>query len=58
MLRALLFLAGCSLIVGGVAWVVPWLSLIVAGVLTCSLAFLLERAAVRRETSPNIGAKS
>lgn len=51
MLRAVLFLTGCGLIVGGVAWVVPWLALIVGGVLVCGLAALLERAAARAENA-------
>lgn len=49
MLRALLFLAGCGLVVTGVWWVRPWLALVVGGVLVCGLAALLERAAWRRE---------
>lgn len=51
MLRALLFLTGCGLIVAGVAVVVPWLSLVVGGLLVCGLAALLERAAMRRDRS-------
>lgn len=50
MLRALLFLTGCGLIVAGVWWVIPWLALIVGGVLVCGLAYLLELSAVRTET--------
>lgn len=51
MLRALLFLAGCALIVAGVWWVRPWVALIVAGVFVCGLAALLERSAVRQEAA-------
>lgn len=50
MLRALLFLAGCGLIVAGVWWVIPWLALVIGGLLVCGLAFLLELSAVRRES--------
>lgn len=50
MFRALLFLAGWGLVVGGV-WVgvAPWVALIVAGVCVSGTALLLELAAVRRE---------
>lgn len=51
MLRVLVFLTGCGLIVGGIAWVLPWLALIVGGLQLCGLAWLLERSAVRREAS-------
>lgn len=49
MLRALLFLIGCGLIVVGVWCVIPWLALVIGGLLVCALAFLLELSAVRRE---------
>lgn len=54
MLRALLFLAGWGLIVGGV-WVgvAPWVALIVAGVCVVGVATLLELAAARREAKPS-----
>lgn len=53
MARVLLFLAGCGLIVTGVAWVSPWFSLVIGGTLLCILAVLLEKSAVRRETRAN-----
>jgi hypothetical protein len=54
--RALLFLAGCGLIVAGVALVVPWVAFIVGGLLVCSLAALWVRAAMRREaTTTGVG---
>lgn len=49
MLRVLLFLAGCALIVAGIWWVLPWVALVVGGVLLCGVAALLERSALRRE---------
>lgn len=57
MLRALLFLAGCSLIVAGVWLVIPWLALVVGGLLLCGLAYLLELSAVRRETQAKAGGR-
>lgn len=51
MLRALLFLAGCGLVVAGVAMWSTRLALVVGGLLVCGLAVLLERSAARRETT-------
>lgn len=57
MLRALLFLAGCGLIVAGVWLVAPWVALVVGGLQLTGLAFLLERAAMVREAQPAGGAQ-
>jgi hypothetical protein len=56
--RALLFLVGCGLIVFGVFQQCPWLAYVIGGVLVCGLASLLERSAMRNESTAKPEAKS